>query len=192
MASLQAGENLKQRIEEALALPNLEASVEAIRAELVSAIREGRLELPQPLREPRPDHYARRLLFADEALGVTAVVMTWGPHQATPLHDHAGMWCVEGVVEGEIEVIRHVLVEEAGNLYRFVPEAPIHAFKGNAGSLIPPVEHHVLANSTDRVAVTLHIYGGEMDRCSVFLPRPDGWCERGERTLRYDDCGTAA
>ncbi len=27
--------------------------------------------------------------------------MTWGPGQGTPLHDHAGIWCVEGVVEGK-------------------------------------------------------------------------------------------
>ena len=38
--------------------------------------------------------------------------MTWGPGQGTPLHDHAGMWCVEGVLEGRIEVARYDLLDE--------------------------------------------------------------------------------
>ena len=38
--------------------------------------------------------------------------MTWGPGQRTALHDHAGIWCVEGVVEGEMAVTRYELLEE--------------------------------------------------------------------------------
>ena len=33
--------------------------------------------------------------------------MTWGPGQGTPVHDHGGLWCVEGVVEGQIAVTRY-------------------------------------------------------------------------------------
>ena len=49
----------------------------------------------------------------------TAVVMTWGPGQKTPLHDHAGMWCVECVVEGELEVVQFDLMEQADGRCRF-------------------------------------------------------------------------
>ena len=70
---------------------------------------------------------------------------------------------------------------------RTVNELPIRAARGSAGSLIPPVEYHVLSNPTDRVAITLHIYGGEIDRCNVFVPREDGWRERQIRVLGYDD-----
>ena len=41
--------------------------------------------------------------------------MTWGPGQRTALHDHAGIWCVEGVMEGEMEVIRYELLEEGAD-----------------------------------------------------------------------------
>ena len=40
-----------------------------------------------------------------------------------------------------------------------------------AGCLIPPTDHHVLANARPaRASVTLHIYGGDLDDCKVFLP----------------------
>ena len=59
---------------------------------------------------------------------------------------------------------------------------------GDAGCLIPPFEYHVLANAlSDRASVTLHVYGGEMDRCNLYLPQDDGWWERTPRILQYDN-----
>ena len=176
---------LKLRIDQALDPSDLPATVERIRSILADGIRGGDITLPDAFRVPAADHYARRLFIREACY--TAVVMTWGPSQSTALHDHAGLWCVEGVVEGEMDVIRHDLTENAGGLFRFEEQAPIRAARGSAGSLIPPVEYHVLSNPTDRVAITLHIYGGEIDRCNVFVPREDGWRERQVRLLGYDD-----
>ena len=176
---------LKERIDAALDANDLEATVERIRSLLEEGIRNGAIALPDRYRVPAGDHYARRLLIRER--DYSAVVMTWGPGQQTALHDHAGLWCVEGVVEGEIVVIRHDLKEESAGLFRFEEQTPIRAARGSAGSLIPPVEYHVLANPTDRVAVTLHIYGGEIDRCNIFVPHHDSWRERQTRMLGYDD-----
>ena len=47
---------------------------------------------------------------------------------------------------------------------------------------------HVLGNALpDQTSITLHIYGGEMDRCSIFQPQADGLWERSVKPLRYDD-----
>ena len=62
---------------------------------------------PTLFRQPRPDSYARRLLHRDPLGRYTAIVMTWGPGQGTPVHDHGGLWCVEGVVEGQIAVTQY-------------------------------------------------------------------------------------
>jgi hypothetical protein len=35
--------------------------------------------------------------------------------------------------------------------------------------------------------VTLHVYGGEMDRRNLFVTRPDGTYEREEHALAYDE-----
>jgi 3-mercaptopropionate dioxygenase len=177
---------LIDRLRDAVRLGDVPAIAGRIKEEL-EAFSAGGLLLPEHLREARPDHYCRRLLHRDAELGFTAVVMTWGPGQQTALHDHAGIWCVEAVVEGEMEVTRYELAEREGDLCRFVERGHVSAGVGSAGALIPPFEYHVLANAhPDRVALTLHIYGGEMDHCSVFEPTGDGRFRRAERALSYD------
>ena len=114
--------------------------------------------------------------------------MTWAPGQRTPLHDHGGLWCVEGVVEGVMQVTQFDLVEIVDDTYRFVERGRVRARVGTAGCLIPPSDYHVLGNAlTDRTSITLHVYGGDLDRCHVFVPRPDGRYERQERRLSYHD-----
>ena len=46
--------------------------------------------------------YGRRLLHRDPRGRYTVVVMTWGPGQGTPIHDHANLWCVECVYRGNV------------------------------------------------------------------------------------------
>ncbi len=184
-----ATEALQAQIDAAVQLQDPQAIVERIREDLSRAIRAGSLRLPEVVRTPIADRYARRLMFSNPELDYTAVAMTWGPGQGTAVHDHAGIWCVEGVVEGEMEVTQFELEEERDGAFRFSRKASIAARVGSAGWLIPPYEHHILANPTDRVAVTLHIYGGEMEQCNVFLPKADGWFERQSRQLLYDETG---
>ena len=113
--------------------------------------------------------------------------MTWGPGQRTPLHDHAGIWCVEGVVQGRMDVTQYDLVETAGTAYRFEAKGCVHAAVGSAGCLIPPFEYHVLANALDEPSITLHVYGGEMTSCHVFEPAGSGRYVRCERALGYHE-----
>jgi predicted metal-dependent enzyme (double-stranded beta helix superfamily) len=175
------------RIDEAVKLPDSDAITERVKQELQDAIRAHTIELPAKFHRLRADGYARRLLHRDDALGYTAVVMTWGPGQRTPLHDHAGIWCVEGVIEGRMDVTQFDLVEESAEAFRFEAKGCVHAAVGSAGCLIPPFEYHVLANALDEPSITLHVYGGEMTTCHVFEPSGDGRYVRRERTLSYHD-----
>jgi predicted metal-dependent enzyme (double-stranded beta helix superfamily) len=182
-------EILVERLRDAVQLADVPAIAERIKEELEAFAAGGRM-LPARFRAATADHYCRRLLHRDPELGFTAVVMTWGPGQQTALHDHAGIWCVEAVVEGEMEVRRYELVERQDDLCRFVERGHVLAGVGSAGALIPPFEYHVLANAhPDEVALTLHVYGGEMSHCSVFEPLAGdlaGRFRRTERALSYD------
>ncbi len=165
----------------------IEEITERIRLQLSDLFGSESLRLPDPLCAPREECYARRLLHRSEQLGYTAVVMTWGPGQTTPLHDHAGIWCVEGVVRGEMKVTRYQVAERNGERFRFDEVEQVRAGVGSSGALIPPFEHHVLANALDdRPSITLHVYGGEMDHCCIYRPRDDGWHDRVQKTLVYD------
>lgn len=150
-------------------------------------IRSPDVQLPRCVFESASDHYARRELYRSESLGYSVIAMTWGPGQGTAIHDHDGMWCVEGVWHGQIEVVPYELVQRDDARYRFEPRGVTHAGAGSAGSLLPPHEYHTIRNpSDDDVAVTLHIYRGPMTSCSVFRAMNDGWFVRDERQLSLD------
>jgi predicted metal-dependent enzyme (double-stranded beta helix superfamily) len=177
---------LQYLIDPAVRLGTANATVRAIQRDLANAIQSGQIRLGAKFCLTKPGSYARRLLLRNKAMGYTVVSMAWAPGQTTPIHDHAGIWCVEGVVQGEISVIRYKLERQDGNLFRFLGRDPISAGVGSTGSLIPPDEYHVLANKTSSIALTLHVYGGEMDHCNVYSPRPSGWYECTRHQLTYD------
>ena len=175
------------RLDAAVRLNDPAAITQRVKQHLEQAIRERTVSLPDQFHQVRQEGYARRLLHRDDDLGYTAVVMTWGPGQRTPLHDHAGIWCVEGVVEGRMDVTQYDLVEETAERYRFEAKGCVHASVGSAGCLIPPFEYHVLANALDSPSITLHVYGGEMTTCHVFEPDGDGRYVRNQRLLSYHE-----
>lgn len=179
-------EELVERLDAAVRLLNVDSITTRVKSELQDLIHARRIQLPARFRQTRSEGYARRLLHRSGTLGYTAVVMTWAPGQRTSLHDHSGIWCVEGVVEGCMQVTRFDLVDERQGSVLFVERGRVNAAVGSAGCLIPPFEYHVLANALeDAPSVTIHVYGGEMDRCHVFEPRPDGTYQRLERQLSY-------
>lgn len=186
--SIDAGsEELLAALDDAVTLGEATRVTAAVKQILSDLIRGGRLRLPGRFCVPLADSYARRLLHRDPQRGYSAVVMTWGPGQGTMLHDHAGIWCVEGVVKGEMEILQYELAAaEGGERYRFAPRGRVRALAGSSGALIPPFEYHVLRNALpDRTSVTLHVYGGDMERCSIFEPQADGTHRRSERALAF-------
>ena len=168
--------DLITRLDRSVAGGDARAITAAVKADLEHILGARTLVLPAHFTEARPEVYARRLLHRDPAGRYTAIVMTWGPGQGTAVHDHGGLWCVEGVVDGEIAVTQDRVELEADGFYRVTPIGALLAGTGSAGCLIPPTDHHVLANARPSAAsITLHIYGGDLDDCKVFLPAtPDG------------------
>lgn len=162
-----------------------------IKQGLCTLVKSGALEMPACVRTPAKDHYARRLLYRSETHGYSMVAMTWGPGQGTPLHDHAGLWCVEAVCMGTIRVEQYELAEREDDRFRFTHEDGVRASVGTAGCLIPPHEHHTIRNvSDDDCAVTLHIYGGDMECCNAFEPEGpgdgEGWFRKVKKNLVFD------
>lgn len=179
---------LIERLDLAVDAGSVEGITRAVKAALEELLGDGRLDLPEAFRRARADTYARRLLHRDPAGRYTAIVMTWGPGQGTPVHDHGGLWCVEGVVEGVIAVTRYDVQPEAGDRYRVAAGETITAGLGEAGRLIPPTDHHVIANALeDRPSVTLHVYGGELSECQVFVPDTDGRFVSRLKPLAFHD-----
>lgn len=188
MQTVTTVDPLIEQLRQVASLGDEEAIAQGIKRTLESYIPSEGLRLPERFRRPKLDGYCRRLLYRDSELGFTAVVMTWGPGQRTALHDHSGIWCVEGVLEGEMEVTRFEMMGEVEpGVFRFVGREKLTAAAGEAGALIPPLEHHVLANGQDAVSLTLHVYGGEMDHCTIFEPVGDDLYRALQKALCYDE-----
>jgi predicted metal-dependent enzyme (double-stranded beta helix superfamily) len=176
---------LMSQLDGAVGLGHVEQITERVKHELQRFSRSG-LTLPERFRQSSGDSYARRLLHRAPGDAYTVVVMAWGPRQHTELHDHAGIWCVECVLEGQLDVRQYDLVEQHGDRYRFVERKQVRAGVGEAGCLIPPFEYHVLGNALDdRTTITLHVYGGEMDHCNCYRPQAPGWWHKSPKRLEY-------
>ena len=187
MSTTQLSKDIRSRLDAVIHGQPSARVPELVKAVLIDSMQCGALDIPAALKAPRPDAYARRLLHRDPAGEYTMVVMTWGPGQKTALHDHAGIWCVECVVDGNMEVAQYDLISEQGGAFRFEERNRVVAGRGSAGCLIPPFEYHTLGNAAPEPSVTLHVYGGEMDHCHVFEPSADGSYTRVRKDLRYHD-----
>ncbi len=180
-------DELIARLDRAVDRGSPDAITTRVKADLEDLLGRAVVLLPDRFRQPRADTYARRLLHRDPAGRYTAIVMTWGPGQGTPVHDHGGLWCVEGVVEGQIAVT-HYDVEAGTDGLTVEKGDTILAGTGTAGRLIPPTDYHVLANAlSDTPSMTLHVYGGDLSRCRVFLPDSNGRYVETVRALSFHE-----
>ena len=174
-------------VEEAYAQPDGETLTHTLRDGLCRLIKTKAVSLPDCVFEPVEGHYARRELYACPERGTTIVAMTWAPAQGTPIHDHCGLWCVEGVWQGQLEITRYELEEEDGDRARFTRYETLMAGAGSAGSLLPPHEYHTIRNpSADRIAISLHVYQKAMGTCATFEPVGGDWYLRGSKALCLD------
>lgn len=162
-----------------------EETTRRVEQTLRDLIQHGEIELPESLRRPCADGYARRLVHKSDELGYTVVAMVWNVGQGTPLHDHNGMWCVEAVLDGRIEVVQYERVAEGSDGCRFERRGTVLAGPGSAGTLIPPFEYHTMTNVERRPSISVHVYQSEMTACRAYRPRDDGWYEPYERRLSY-------
>ena len=179
--------HLIDTINAAVSLGDDTAVVQALRSDLCRMMRERSVELPACVLEPVQGHYARREIYISPQHGYGVIAMTWGPGQGTPIHDHDGLWCVEGVWHGQLEITQYDLSERTGDRYRFTEVGSLIAGTGSAGSLIPPHEYHTIRNASDTdAAVSLHIYQRAMTCCGVFNDVGDGWHMHVSKQLQLD------
>ena len=174
-------------IEAACAAPTLLETTHQLRDGLCKLIRDKTVFLPECVFEPVEGHYARRELYACPERGTSVVAMTWAPGQGTPIHDHCGLWCVEGVWQGQLEIVRYELEERDGERCRVSQHETLLAGRGTAGSLLPPHEYHTIRNpDPNAIAISLHIYQKAMLNCATFEPIEGDWYQRCKKTMCLD------
>jgi len=115
-----------------------------------------------------------RWLFETERNGrYTGLIMIWPPGHRTAIHDHAGLWGIEYVLQGTLDIEDYEVAigdDDDAVQPRFVGGSTLRegdscAFEGVQGHA------HRCSNPSSRLAtVTLHLYGGLLDRYRAFEP----------------------
>jgi predicted metal-dependent enzyme (double-stranded beta helix superfamily) len=109
-----------------------------------------------------PDNAASHTLHVepDGSFSITAVV--WRPGQTTRIHDHT-TWCVFGVLQG----VEHEEIFDADLYLIGHNEGRV----GDVNGFAPPGDIHRVHNTSDEVAITLHIYGTDVTRVGSSVRR---------------------
>jgi len=137
----------------------------------------------------RNPHEFTRWLYERERDGrYTGLIMVWPAGHATPVHDHAGLWGIEMVLQGGLAVEDYELVDDGNGQAqpRFVgttllEEGQSCAFRGTQG-----YAHRCTNLSARRPAVTLHVYGGLLDTYRNFEAARGGRFVAAQANARID------
>jgi 3-mercaptopropionate dioxygenase len=179
-------DELIRRLDQAVDTQDTDQLCRNVKRVLAEVVSSGEQFVDPAFLKPAPDKYARRLMHKDPSGRYSVVVMVWDSGQGTPLHDHAGVWCVECVYRGRIRVTSFDLEGDVeAERLQFTPESVVFAGVGEAGHLIPPFEYHMIENPDPTASVTIHVYGGELTWCHAFQPLDGGGYKREHRTLSY-------
>ena len=109
-----------------------------------------------------PDGYRSHTLHVEPDGSFSIIAIVWRPGQITPIHDHT-TWCVFGVIQG----VEHEDVYDVNlNLIESRDEVA-----GDVGGFAPPGDIHRVHNTSDEIAISIHIYGTDITRVGSSVRR---------------------
>ena len=110
--------------------------------------------------EPAECEYCRHLLHVEPDGSFSIVALVWLPGQETAIHDHVS-WCVVGVHRGEEDETTYRLTDDKADRHLVITSHTVNPV-GSVVALVPPGDIHRVKNSGNAVAVSLHIYGADV------------------------------
>jgi predicted metal-dependent enzyme (double-stranded beta helix superfamily) len=127
--------------------------------------------------------YRRIPLNDGRPRGYEALVIAWPPGHITPIHDHDGLWGLELVLDGVLQVDSFHLSED--------PSIVLDA----EDTIVAGVGDHVLFTDTsyahqcrnfsrNSMALSLHVYGGELNSYRSFHHDLGQWIPQIHQTVR--------
>jgi 3-mercaptopropionate dioxygenase len=132
-----------------------------------------RLHLPGPEvltgieREGSPDRYVCHTLHTEPDGSFSVCALVWRPGQQTPIHDHV-TWCVAGVLQGA-EYEELFALHDGGTALRETGRNVSEP--GDVSGFAPPGDIHRVRNHGAGVAISLHVYGADIDRLGSSVRR---------------------
>jgi predicted metal-dependent enzyme (double-stranded beta helix superfamily) len=159
-----------QGVEALLFLPQDEATGLSRIGELMRSLVSRDDWLDPALAQPHPQYYQQYLLYADPQDRFSVVSFIFGPGQSTPIHDHT-VWGVIGMLQG-CESTQHYELGADDVARPLGVPAILHP--GEVTFVSPRIGdlHQVRNTLTNDVAISIHVYGGNIGKIQrhVFYP----------------------
>jgi 3-mercaptopropionate dioxygenase len=106
--------------------------------------------------------YRSHTLHVEPDGSFSIVALVWRPGQLTRIHDHV-TWCVVGVIQGvEHEELFHENLKLLAVNDNYV---------GDVTAFAPPGDIHRVHNTDSTTAISIHIYGTDVDRTGSSVRR---------------------
>ena len=102
-----------------------------------------------------PDDYCAHTLHIEPDGSFSIVALVWRPGQITRIHDHV-TWCALGVIQG----VEHEELFDAD--LNLIGESDNHV--GHVSGFAPPGDIHRVHNTTEEIAISIHVYGTDVTR----------------------------
>jgi predicted metal-dependent enzyme (double-stranded beta helix superfamily) len=118
-------------------------------------------------RDGSPDGYICNVLHTEADGSFSVCGLVWRPGQQTPIHDHVA-WGVLAVLQGS-EYEELFALRDNGTCLEQVGTNNNHV--GEVSAFAPPGDIHRVRNSSDHVAISLHIYGADITRLGTSVRR---------------------
>ena len=141
---------------------------DAMAREIQAALRDATAKtgwLPPERRRASHENYARHVLYGDPQGRYSILAIVWDHGQASPIHGHL-CWCAVGIYLGTL--VETYYREQAGLAVETETQ------RRAAGTLsFDPAQRgiHRIANDSDAIAISLHVYGVAQDRISTNVNR---------------------
>lgn len=130
--------------------------------------------------------YRRQLIAADADGSYTMLLIAWPPGYVTPLHDHAELWGIELVLDGALQV-DEFFTDGDSTQPTLQPHRSLMLGSGDAAVFIDPAYVHQCRNlSSQRPALSLHVYGGELAHYQSFVAVSDGLHRIAQQQAQLD------
>jgi predicted metal-dependent enzyme (double-stranded beta helix superfamily) len=109
-----------------------------------------------------PDRYCDHTLHVEPDGSFSIIAVVWRPGQATRIHDHV-TWCAVGVIQG----VEHEDLYDAD--LNLVGHNENHI--GDVSGFAPPGDIHRVHNTEETTAISIHIYGTDLNRIGSSVRR---------------------
>jgi predicted metal-dependent enzyme (double-stranded beta helix superfamily) len=127
----------------------------------------------------------RRISLGDHTRrGYEALLIIWPPSHATPVHDHDGLWGMECVLDGvlQVEAFDLALQEHPHLVER---DTTVLGIGDHVAFSQADYAHRCRNLSSNCPTLSLHIYGGELNCYRSFHIEEEGrWTSRTHETMR--------